>query len=217
MKKQTSQLLTAGIIAGPIFVIGSIIHGLIRPGFDMVRHAASLLLVGELGWIQAIIFVLTGLLYIASGIGLRRVLTAGIGSRFVSPLFILFGVAIAAGGIFTPDPSLGFPPGAPSGVPQTMSWHSMLHGVAPVVGFTALVIALIILGRRFGKAGERRVMWVTIIAGILTLVLSMVPNITANWETGEFNFIPLWISAALGMGYASLVLLKLKREGEKEK
>jgi hypothetical protein len=217
MKRQTSQLLTAGIIAGPIFIIGSILHGLIRPGFDFVRHPASLLLVGDLGWLQGLIFVLTGLLYIASGLGLRRVLTSGIGSRFVSPLFIIFGAAITAGGIFTPDPSLGFPPGAPSGVPTTMSWHSMLHGVAPVIGFTALVIALIILGRRFGKAGEQGLMWVTILVSLMTFVLSFVPNVTADWETGEFNFIPLWISAALGMGYASFILMKLKQEWGKGK
>jgi hypothetical protein len=214
MKKLTAQLVTAGIIAGPIFVIGSLIHGLMRPGFDLVRHPASLLLVGNPGWIQGIIFVLTGLLYVASGIGLKRILKTGIGSRFVSLLFIIFGVSTAAGGIFIPDPSLGFPPGTPAGVPANMSWHSMLHGVAPVVGFSALVIALIILGRRFGKAGDRTLMWASIFVGILTLVLSLVPNVTANWKTGEFNFIPLWVSATLGMGYASFVLWKLKQETE---
>lgn len=200
------------MIAGPIFIIGSILHGLIRPGFDFVRHPASLLLVGDPGWVESLIFILTGLGYIAVGIGLRRILKSGIGSRFVAPLFMIFGGAITAGGIFIPDPSLGFPPGAPAGTPTTMSWHSMLHGVAPVLGFIALVIALIILGRRFGKAGERGLMWTTIIVGILTLVLSMLPNMTADWKTGTFNFIPLWLGAALGMGYTSFILRKLQKE-----
>jgi amino acid transporter len=150
-------------------------------------------------------------LYIAAGIGLRRVLTSGIGSRFVPPLVIILGTAMAAGGIFIPDPSIGFPPGTPLGVPKHMSWHSMVHGFAPVLGFIALVVALIILGRRFGKEGQRGFMWVTILAAVATFILTSLPSMTGNFETGEFNFLPLWIGASLGMGYTSFVLLKMKK------
>ncbi len=94
---QTNKLLTAGIIAGPFFVIVSLLHGLLRPGFNLVRHPASLLLVGDLGWLQMIIFVVTGLLYIAGGVGLRKVLRSGIGSRSVATLFIILGLAMVAG------------------------------------------------------------------------------------------------------------------------
>ena len=120
-ESNTQLLLTAGIIAGLFFIVLSVIHGLLRPGFNMVRHPASLLLVGDLGWVQIIIFVRTGLLFLAGGIGLRRVLASGIGSRFVAPLFIILGISMAVGGIFTPDPSIGFPPGTRPGVPEEMS------------------------------------------------------------------------------------------------
>jgi hypothetical protein len=214
MKLNNSDIvrsLTAGIIAGPLFVISSVVHGLIRDGFDMVRHPASLLSLGDMGLIQIATFVLSGLLYIACGVGLRQVIKSGVGSRFVSPLFIILGLALIAGGIFTADPSLGFPPGTPEGVPGSMSWHAMLHGFAPIFGFVALIIALIILGRRFGSEGERGWMWVTIIVALVTFVLSSMSSFTGNFETGEFNFIPLWIGVALGYGYTSLVLLKLKK------
>ncbi len=93
-----------------------------------------------------------------------------------------------------------------------MSWHSVVHGFAPIFGFVALVIALIILGRRFGAQGNKGLMWTSIIIGIATFVLSSLPNFTANWETGKFNFLPLWGGAALGFFYASLVISKLKKE-----
>jgi hypothetical protein len=210
-----SRLLTAGIIAGPLFVISSVVHGFSRVGFDMVRHPASLLSLGDMGWIQIATFVLSGLLYITCGVGLRQVIKSGIGSRFVSPLFIILGLALIAGGVFTADPSLGFPPGTPAGVPKEMSWHATLHGFAPIVGFLALIIALIILGRRFGAGGQGGWMWITIIVSIITLILSMASSFTGNWETGEFNFIPLWVGVALGYGYTSLVILQLKKAWEK--
>jgi hypothetical protein len=180
----------------------------------MVHHAASQLLVGDLGWLQMIIFVVTGLLYIAAGVGLHHSLKSGIGSRFVALLFIILGLAMFAGGVFTPDPSIGFPPGTPAGVPSQMSWHSMIHGFAPVIGFIALIIALIILGRRFGSQGQKGWMWMSVIVAILTFVLTSLPSFTADWKTGTFNFLPLWAGAALGFGYASFVISKLKKTTE---
>ena len=212
MKKQTAQLLNAGILAGPLFIISSVIHGMLRDGFDMVAHPASLLSLGEWGWVQITTFVLSGLLYIACGIGLRRVLISGIGSRFVSPLFIILGLAFIAGGVFTADPSLGFPPGTTLGIPETMSWHAALHGFAPIIGFMALFIALIIIARRFGSKGEHLLMWVTIIVGIVSWILSGASSFVGNWETGKFNFVPLWLGVAIGYGYTSFVIMKLKDE-----
>ncbi len=207
-----AKFFIAGIIAGPLFVVGSVLHGLMREGFDMVRHPASLLSLGDWGWVQIAVFILSGLLYISFAIGLGRVLTSGIGRQWLSPLFIILGVALIAGGIFTADPSLGFPPGAAVGVPKEMSWHSMVHGFAPIVGSLALLAAQLILARRFGSKKLRGWMWTTIIVAIASFVLSSIPSITADWETGRFNFIPLWVGVAISYGYTSVVIAKLKKE-----
>jgi len=211
-KKLTNQLLRAGIVAGPFFVLSSFVHGFMRPGFDMVRHPASLLSVGDLGWIQIGTFVITGILYAVTAVGLRDILRSGIGSRFVAPLFVLVGLAFISGGVFTADPSLGFPPGTPMGVPSQMSWHAQVHGLAPIVGFLALFIAMIALARRFGALKQNGWMWTTISIGIITWVLSSISSFTGNWETGEFNFVPLWVGVALGYGYTSILLYKLKKQ-----
>jgi hypothetical protein len=61
----TSKLLMAGIIAGPFFIIVALLQAVTRAGFDLIRHPASLLSLGDLGWIQIANFVITGLFFIA--------------------------------------------------------------------------------------------------------------------------------------------------------
>jgi hypothetical protein len=207
----SSKLLTAAVIAGPLFVAVSLLQAFAREGFDLVRHPASLLSLGDGGWIQIANFVLTGILYVVGAVGLRRLLKGGIGRAWAPRLFVVLGIAMIAGGVFTVDPALGFPPGAPA-VPEDPSWHSTIHGFAPPVGFLSLVAALIILGRRFGSRGQRTWMWVTILVGVATFALSSWPSFTGDWEAGRFNFLPLWAGVALGYGYTSVVIAKMKRE-----
>jgi hypothetical protein len=90
------------MIAGPLFIIVSLILAFTREGFDGVRHPASLLALGEFGWVQIANFVFSGVLFIALAIGLRRVLTSGVGSRWLSILFGLVGVAMIIGGVLFP-------------------------------------------------------------------------------------------------------------------
>lgn len=202
------MLLTAGIVAGPLFIILSLAQAVTRDGFDWVRHPASLLSLGELGWIQITTFVLSGLLYIAGGVGFGRILKEGIGKTWVKRLFISVGIAMIAGGVFVADPGLGFPPGAPDGVPQEMSWHAAIHGFAPILGFFSLVATFLVLARRFGSQREQFWMWTSVIVAVTTLILSAWPNFTADWETGRFNFLPLWAGVTLGYFYASAVIIK---------
>jgi Protein of unknown function (DUF998) len=209
---RSSALLTLGMIAGPLFIIVSLILAFTREGFNIVRHPASLLALGDFGWMQIANFVVSGVLFIALSVGLRRALTTGVGSRWLPILFGLVGVAMIIGGVFVADPALGFPPGTPDGVPKQMSWHSMVHAFAPILGFLALIGAFFIVARRFRSKGDQAWMWVSIVVGVATLVLSSSPNMTADWEVGRFNFLPLWVGVALGYVYASLVVWMLKRE-----
>ena len=211
-KHPASKLLTAGIIAGPFFATVALAHAFMREGFDLVRHPASMLSLGDLGWIQIANFVITGGLYIACGIGLTRILTDGIGRNWAPRLFVIFGAALIIGGVFTPDPGLGFPPGAPEGAPKEMSLHGTIHAFAPILGFLALLLALIVLARRFGSQGHRGWKNMTIIAAITMFALSALPNFTADWEHGVFNFLPLWAGTALGFCWTSLVIAKLRKK-----
>jgi hypothetical protein len=84
---RTAQLLACGIVAGPLFLAGALIQAFARDGYDLSRHPISLSSLEDLGWIQIANFVLTGSLYLACAVGLRRALQQGKGRRW-SPVLV---------------------------------------------------------------------------------------------------------------------------------
>ena len=93
----TRALLACGVVAGPLFIIVAFIQVLIRSGFDPRRHPLSLLSLGDLGWIQITNFVVGGLLFTASAVGIRRTMRSGPGRRWGPWLIGVFGVSLVAG------------------------------------------------------------------------------------------------------------------------
>jgi hypothetical protein len=144
----TMRLLVCGVAAAPLFAVVALAQAAMRPGFDLTRHAVSLLGLGDLGWIQNASFLLTGLLTIAGAIGISRALR-GPGVRWAPRLLVIFGVGCMAGGIFHTDPGDGFPPGTPAGIPMSMSWHGSLHMAFGGIGFLALFAACFVLARAY--------------------------------------------------------------------
>ncbi|HEX6325466.1 MAG TPA: DUF998 domain-containing protein [Jiangellaceae bacterium] len=200
--RRTRRLLAGGAAAGPFFIAVAVIQAATRTGFDAAKHPLSLLSVGDMGWIQITNFVLTGMLFLAGAVGLRRVLSPGPASVWGPRLIGAFGAALIAGGVFVADPGLGFPPGTPDGVPDEMSWHAMLHAAAPVIGFLALSLACFVFARRSLRLGERRWAGWSIFTGISIQVLGAMSNMS-------LNFIPLWVAMVLGFGWASAQAARL--------
>jgi hypothetical protein len=152
---RTRHLLTAGMVAGPLFVTVVSLQLLTRDGFDITHHPISLLTLGPGGWVQVANFVTAGVLSGAFAVGMSRALVSGPGCRWVPRLLFLYGAGLAAGGLFRPDPALGYPVGTPDEVPDEWSWHAWLHAVAPPLAFTALVAAAVVLARRDWVLGRR--------------------------------------------------------------
>lgn len=214
--RMTTKLLSAGLIAGPFFIVVSLVQAFTREGFDWIRHPASLLSLGGLGFLQIANFVITGALFIACAVGLKRIVTVGVGRKWLARLFVLVGVAFILGGVFTADPAFGFPSGSPEGVPKTMSWHSIIHGFAPVIGSLAMSAALLIFARRSWKQRRRGPAIMSVLVVIISFVLSSLPQITGDWEKGEFNFLPLWIGVTLLYCYPAVLVSTLKAEWVQE-
>jgi len=200
--RRTQMLLACGAVAGPLFIVVALTQALTRAGFDPVKHPASLLSVGDLGWIQITNFVVTGLLFVASAVGMRRVLRPGRAATWGPRLIGAFGVALIAGGVFVADPGLGFPPGTPEGVPAEMSWHAAVHAVAPVVGFLALSLACFVFARR--SYGLREPGWAT-----FSVIIGIVIQALGGVSSATLNFIPLWSAMVLGFGWASAQAARL--------
>ncbi|HEY5978456.1 MAG TPA: DUF998 domain-containing protein [Microlunatus sp.] len=165
----TAALLAAGVVAGPLYVTVSLAQALTRPGFDLTRHPWSALATGDVGWLQVMNLIVTGVLVIAFAVGLRRVLTevrAMPSSRWAPALIALYGLGLVAAGIFRADPVAGFPVGTPAST--TISGHGMVHLMAGAVGFLCLTAACLLLARRFAPTSRAWAIW-TAGAGIVFL------------------------------------------------
>ena len=158
LTEHNRQLLTCGVVAGALFIGVTTIQILTRPGFDLRRLAISVLALGDFGWVQVSNFILSGLLTIAFAVGVRQTLRGGRAGTFGPILIAANGLALIIGGVFTTDAGLGFPPGAPDTIPDPLSWHAQIHSFSFFVAVIAIVLASLVLARRF--AGFRQWRWV---------------------------------------------------------
>jgi hypothetical membrane protein len=110
----TRALLACGVVSGPFFYALAIVQIVTRPGFDIRRHAISLLSLGDMGWLQVANFATTGALAILCAIGLSRTLQPRRGGTWALALIGIYGLGMLIGAVFHPDPGLGFPPGTPN-------------------------------------------------------------------------------------------------------
>jgi hypothetical protein len=170
--RHTRTLLTAGVLAGPLFVTVVVLQELTRDGFDPKRHPLSLLSLGDLGWIQITNFVVCGALALASAFGLRRVMRNGRGGTWVPILVGAYGIGLIWGGVFLADPAFGFPVGTPVGMPSSMSWHGILHAIAPTVAGIAVGTACVIFARRYAGLGQRGWAWYCGATAVVSLALT---------------------------------------------
>ena len=192
-RSATRLLLGAGIVAGPLFVITAGVQAATREGFDLSHQPLSLLSLGDLGWIQITNFILAGLLSLAFAVGVGRALVSGPGSRWAPRLLAVFGFGLIIGGVFVPDAALGYPIGTPDGYPSALSWHGMLHAVAPPLAFLALVAACLVVARRFSSEGRRGATVGTRIVAIACLLLSVPFGPGFSWR--------LFLAVALGFAW----------------
>ena len=163
----TKSLLGYGVIAGPLYVVVSLAQALTRPGFDISKHAWSLLEAGSLGWIQVVNFFITGAMVVAGAAGLRRALPVGRARTWAPALIAVYGAGLIGAGVFRADPAAGFPEGTPE--TAAVSWHGMLHFMVGGVGFLCLIAACFVLARRYSHDGQRGLAWFSRITGVAFL------------------------------------------------
>lgn len=196
----TRALLACGVAGGPFFYVLAIGQILTRPGFDIRRHAISLLSLGDLGWIQSMNFAVTGALSIACAVGVRRVLGGGRGGTWGPLLIGIFGSGTLLAGFFHADPGLGFPPGAPAGMPTTMTWHAALHEVSFIAAMVAMIAASFVFSRRFASLGRRGWAAYCAASGIVCPVLVVAGMSIPSW-------VGVLIAFAAGVVFAFLTVV----------
>lgn len=173
--KRTRALLACGALAGPIFIAVAAAQIAVRDGFDLSRHALSLLSNGPGGWVQIANFMLTGLLVVAAARGARAALGPGRGATWGPLLLAGHGVGLFAAGVFSADPSDGFPVGTPLGMPDSISWHGVLHAVAFGAGMLSVVAACVVLARALAIRQLRGWALYSAVTGALVPILLAAP------------------------------------------
>ncbi len=199
---RTRALLYGGVVSGPLFAVVAAGQILTRDGFDLRRHPISLLSLGDLGWIQIANFIVTGVLVVGCAVGLRRALGGGRGGTWGPRLVGLYGVGLIAGGAFLPDAALGFPPGTPDGTAVDLTWHGILHAVAPALAFLSLIAACLVFARRF--AGNKQRAWAlySVATAVGALVLSA-------WPDMDGSSVRLTIAVVIGFAWLAAVCGRL--------
>lgn len=194
----TAKLLTGLAAAGPLWAAVSLAQAATREGFDLTQAPLSALSNGSLGWLQIANFVVAGVLTVAGAAGLRRVLPG----RWAARLVAVYGVGMIAAGAFVMDPGVD----SPYGPPAALTWHSFGHFAAGTVSFIALIAACYVLGRHFGRAGDRRSAVASRVAGTALLVGDL-------WASGggAAGSLTLAVGAIAAMLWVSVVAARYLR------
>lgn len=148
-------LLGCGVIAGPLFTVAWLAEGATRAHYNPLRHPVSTLQLGDLGWMQVLNFIVTGLLTLAFAVGLRRALRP-LGASIWGPLLIgAYAIGLIGAGIFVTDPAGGYPPGSPAFSDTYSGLHAALHDRFSIPVFVALPVACAVMAVRFARWGRR--------------------------------------------------------------
>jgi len=154
---RATALLACGAVGAPLFVVSFLLQGAARAGYSPMRHPVSSLALGPGGWVQAVTFVVTGLLMLAFAAGVRRALDrlepSG-GSRWGPVLLALYAVGLVGAGVFATDPVSGYPPGTPDGL-AGYSATGALHDLFSLPVFAGLAAACLVFARWFRRRRVR--------------------------------------------------------------
>jgi hypothetical membrane protein len=210
-KQLIKKLLTAGMVAGPFYLLVAILQVLFRPGFDITRHDLSLMSNGPLGWIQITNFIVTGLWLLAGAYGLRKALTRTPGGKWGPMMLALYGLGLITAGIFVADPMNGFPPGSQHMNEITTS--GILHLISGSVGFVGLIAACFIFARRFARQKEKNWRNFSLVTG--TLFFFAFIGIASGSQPGSKLLttvtLDFWSAVILSFTWLSMLFAKIKR------
>jgi hypothetical membrane protein len=191
----TRSMLGWGVVAGPFYLVFGLALALTRPGFDLRRDALSLLLIGDVGWLQWLNLVLSGLMTVVAAIGLLRTPDW---SRTAAALVGLYGACLVLSAVFPPDATKDFPPGAGGGQFTTAG---LLHFVFGGVGFLSIGVAAIIAGSWLGR--RRGGLW-SRLAGVVVIVAFVAGGALAAVGL-------IWITVLVTWGWLALTSIAAYR------
>ena len=209
----TRWLLACGVI-GPVFFSATyLIEGAFRPSYDPLVQEISALSLTDLGWIQILNFIVSGILILLFAIGLKKVLKLGRGATLGPLLVAIAGLSLVVAGIFVTDPQLGYPPGTPPGpLTRPVSLHGLIHNLAGLCfAFIGLPGACVVLALRFAREPPRKA-W-SIYSGASSILI-WVSSIGFQYAslTGGYGGLVQRVDGSIGFAWIALLAVSLWRQ-----
>ena len=198
----TRSLLGWGVVAGPFYVVVGLTLALTRPGFDLLEHPLSLLMLGGHGWMQRVNLVLSAVMVLAAAVGVLRTIRDGRGLA-IGGLTGLYGACLALSAAFAPDPVDGFPAGPAS---DTVSTSGVLHIVAGALGFVGLAAAAFAYARWAAARREVTQVGIGVACGAVVLVGFIGGAALAESAAGVAL---LWLAVLAGWAWLALASARL--------
>lgn len=183
----TRSMLGWGVVAGPFYLVFGLILALTRPGFDFGRDALSILLIGDLGWIQGLNLVLSGLMTITAALGLARTPDW---SRAAAVLVGIYGLGLVLSAFAAPDR-----PGNGTGTVA-----GILHLAFGGIGFLSLGIAAIVAAAWFRRRQSSGAIW-SLVAGIVVIAAFVAGGALSNGPAGVAL---LWLAVVAGWAWLAV-------------
>jgi hypothetical membrane protein len=199
----TRSLLGWGVVAGPFYLTVGLALALTRPEFDLTKHALSLLMLGDHGWIQRANLDVSAVMVLVAAYGILRTLRSGRGLA-MTVLTGVYGVCLIASSVFRPDPADGFPHGSAGG---SVTTSGVLHMMFGAIGFVALTGAALTYARWAAARGDSAQAALATACGSVVLIgfaagaalgLST-PGVAAMWLAVVAGW--LWLATAAASLY----------------
>src|SRR6266540_5466476 len=174
----------AGMIGPTLFVAIFTLEGWLR--HDPLGMFVSELELGPRGWIQAVNFVVLGVLFLVFTRGVAAEFQDGKASRADPILLTIIGISYLASGIFVMDPV--------TTPPDQMSWHGKLHTFFGALVFSLSPVSCLVFLRRFREDPRwRPLQWWTLAAGTITAASVVVQSVGPTQPPAAPNAFNEWI------------------------
>jgi len=199
-------LLLCGAISGLIFTISWIVQEHFKIGYDPFRIPISSLALGELGWIQTITFLVSGLSLILFAYGLKKLRTKKNFSKWIPISFFIAGIGLVGAGCFTTDPMNGFPIGTSKTIIET-TLIGNLHQIFSVLLFIGLPCAMILFSKYFSIIKNKKWLIYSNISAILFIIFIIILKAAGEPSLGLLPYYGLIQRVILIIGFLWLILL----------
>jgi hypothetical protein len=208
----TRVLLACGMIGPLLFILVFLVLGATRSGYNPYRHPISSLSIGDLGWIQAANFLITGLCVFAFAVGVRYSIRGTRGGTWGPSLIGLAGIGFFGAGIFTTDPLFGYPANATVLLSQ-YTVHGHLHDLCSILVFAGLPAACFVFCRRFVALIDRRWAAYSLFTGLAMLATSVLASVGFMQNPSFVSFAGVFqrLSVTFGLTWMTLLSIHLSK------